>query len=222
MAKFVDVVCERPLRQGLPYNTFFLSISINQFLFILQEIEPTPCPLGCGLEFRNPTSLDMHLKSVHSVTKQQIKHAQRIPMNNRDFLLVLAQDNVMCFTARGCNTKLSCLSSARRHYKQKHEEPEPVSGLTGGQGGHLPTQGHQLSYGQLSVQKHLLTQEHLPTQGHLSTKGHLFSQGHLPTQGHLLTQGHLPNQGHLSSKGYMPTQGHMPTQGYLPTQNFNY
>ena len=162
-------------------------------LFILQEIEPTPCPLGCGLEFRNPTSLDTHLKSVHSVTKQQIKHAQRIPMNNCDFLLVLAQDNVMCFTARGCNAKLSCLSSARRHYKQKHEEPEPISGLTGGQGGqagHLLTQGHQPSYGQLSMQKNVIT------------------------------QGHLPTQGQLSSKGYMPTQGHMPTQGYLPTQNF--
>merc|ERR1712223_1245083 len=75
-----------------------------------EEIEPTPCPLGCGLEFKNPTSLENHLKNVHSVTKQQIKHAQRIPMSSQDFLLVLASDNVMCFTASGCNTKLSCVS----------------------------------------------------------------------------------------------------------------
>ena len=96
--------------------------------FFLQEIEPTPCPLGCGLEFKNPTSLDVHLKNVHSVTKQQIKQAQKIPMANpKDFLLVLAQDNVMCFTAGGCNTKLSCLSSARRHYNKRH--PQTGSGL---------------------------------------------------------------------------------------------
>jgi len=85
-----------------------------------EEIEPTPCPLGCGFESKNPTSLDVHLKNVHSVTNKQIKHAQRIPMNGLDFLIVLAQDNVMCFTAAGCNTKLSCLASAKRHYKQKH------------------------------------------------------------------------------------------------------
>ena len=88
----------------------------------MQEIEPTSCPLGCGLEFRNPTSLEVHLKNVHQVTKQQIKHAQRIQMSSHDFLLVLASDNVMCFTADGCNTKLSCVSSARRHYKQKHQK----------------------------------------------------------------------------------------------------
>ena len=72
----------------------------------------------------------MHLKTVHSVTKKEIKHAQRIPMNGLDFLLVLAQDNVMCFTAAGCNTKLSCLSSAKRHYKQKHGQ-QPGSGESG-------------------------------------------------------------------------------------------
>ena len=43
-------------------------------------------------------------------------------MSSHDFLLVLASDNVMCFTADGCNTKLSCISSARRHYKQKHQK----------------------------------------------------------------------------------------------------
>ena len=72
----------------------------------------------------------MHLKTVHSVTKKEIKHAQRIPMNGLDFLLVLAQDNVMCFTSAGCNTKLSCLSSAKRHYKQKHGQ-QPGSGESG-------------------------------------------------------------------------------------------
>ena len=43
-------------------------------------------------------------------------------MSSHDFLLVLAGDNVMCFTADGCNTKLSCISSARRHYKQRHQK----------------------------------------------------------------------------------------------------
>ena len=93
--------------------------------YILQEIEPTPCPLGCGLEFRNPTSLDLHLKNVHQVTKQQIKHAQRIQMSEFNFLLVLAKDNVMCFTMDGCNTKYSNVGNARRHYKQKHEDQQP-------------------------------------------------------------------------------------------------
>ena len=50
-------------------------------------------------------------------------------MSSQDFLLVLASDNVMCFTASGCNTKLSCVSSARRHYKQRHEKKQsPGSG----------------------------------------------------------------------------------------------
>ena len=50
-------------------------------------------------------------------------------MSNQDFLLVLASDNVMCFTASGCNTKLSCGSSARCHYKQRHEKKQsPGSG----------------------------------------------------------------------------------------------
>merc|ERR1712001_453653 len=38
-----------------------------------EEIEPTPCPLGCGLEFKNPTSLENHLKNVHSVMAILIK-----------------------------------------------------------------------------------------------------------------------------------------------------
>ena len=71
---------------------------------VLQEIAPTKCPLNCGLECKNPTSLDNHLKTIHSVTKGQIKSAQRIPMNGQDFLLVLAPDNVMCFTSKGCDS----------------------------------------------------------------------------------------------------------------------
>ena len=52
-------------------------------------------------------------------------------MSSHDFLLVLAGDNVMCFTADGCNTKLSCVSSARRHYKQRHEnKKQSGSGIT--------------------------------------------------------------------------------------------
>ena len=51
-------------------------------------------------------------------------------MSSHDFLLVLAGDNVMCFTADGCNTKLSCVSSARRHYKQRHEnKKQSASGM---------------------------------------------------------------------------------------------
>ena len=94
------------------------------FLYILQEIEPTPCPLGCGLEFRSPTTLDGHLQKVHSVTKQQIKNAQKIQMSGTNFLLVLAKDNVMCFTAAGCNTKFSSVGNAKRHYKTRHEQQE--------------------------------------------------------------------------------------------------
>ena len=107
---------------SVPWSMYYFSVLRIYFhnSHPFQEIEPTPCPLGCGLEFKNPTSLDVHLKNIHSVTRGQIKQAQKIPMNSNDFLLVLARDNVMCFTSGGCNTKLSCLSSARRHYKQRH------------------------------------------------------------------------------------------------------
>ena len=63
----------------------FPMILYSIILISLQEIAPTPCPLACGLEFKNPTSLDVHLKGVHSVTKQQIKHAQRIQMSETNF-----------------------------------------------------------------------------------------------------------------------------------------
>ena len=114
-------------------------------MVFLQEIAPTPCPLACGLEFRNPTSLDVHLKGVHSVTKQQIKHAQRVQMSETNFLLVLAKDNVMCFTGGGCNTKLSCLSSARRHYNKRHGQAP--SGSSGGSGisNEQNTQGYRVT-----------------------------------------------------------------------------
>ena len=127
---------------------FHIFLVIFEIVLILQEIEPTPCPLGCGLEFKNPTSLDVHLKNVHSVTKQQIKQAQRIPMANpKDFLLVLGQDNVMCFTAGGCNTKLSCLSSARRHYNKRH--PQTGSGEPGMSTGMSPGMSPGSSGGQM-------------------------------------------------------------------------
>merc|ERR1719305_1719158 len=50
-----------------------MSSARRHFKTTHEEIEPTPCPLGCGFESKNPTSLDMHLKNVHSVTKKEIK-----------------------------------------------------------------------------------------------------------------------------------------------------
>ena len=67
-------------------------------------------------------------------------------MCGNDFLLVLAQDNVMCFTGGGCNTKLSCLSSARRHYNKRHGQA-PASGSSAGSGisNEQNTQGYRVT-----------------------------------------------------------------------------
>lgn len=69
------------------------------------------------------------MQNVHSVTKQQIKNAQKIQMNETNFLLVLAKDNVMCFTAAGCNTKFSSVGNAKRHYKTRHEQQESTESM---------------------------------------------------------------------------------------------
>ena len=45
-------------------------------------------------------------------------------MSGTNFLLVLAKDNVMCFTAAGCNTKFSSVGNAKRHYKTRHEQQQ--------------------------------------------------------------------------------------------------
>jgi len=37
-------------------------------------------------------------------------------MSDKNFLLVIAKDNVMCMTVEGCNLKFSKVSNARRHY----------------------------------------------------------------------------------------------------------
>ena len=124
---------------------FPILVLISIILIFLQEIAPTPCPLVCGLEFKNPTSLDVHLKSVHSVTKQQIKQAQRIPMSDKNFLLVIAKDNVMCMTVEGCNLKFSKVSNARRHYLTKHSDQKNQS-----ENKKLPIKSEQSSYQDLT------------------------------------------------------------------------
>ena len=159
----------------------------------------------CGLEFKNPTSLDVHLKSVHSVPTQQIKHAQRIQMSETNFLLVLAKDNVMCFTADGCNTKYSNMGNARRHYKTKHGEtnqtkfginpeskPKMSPGMSPGMSASMsPGMSHGMS------PAHAMS----PAPGMSSGMSHGMSHAMSPGMSHGMSPAHTMSPAHVMSPG---------------------
>ena len=67
-------------------------------------------------------------------------------MSDKNFLLVIAKDNVMCMTVEGCNLKFSKVSNARRHYLTKHSDQKNQS-----ENKKLPIKSEQSSYQDLNL-----------------------------------------------------------------------
>ena len=67
-------------------------------------------------------------------------------MSDKNFLLVIAKDNVMCMTVEGCNLKFSKVSNARRHYLTKHSDQKNQS-----ENQKLHIKSEQSSYQDLNV-----------------------------------------------------------------------